>query len=313
MSDNKNASAASLKVEPGLESAKKPYSLFLGCTIPVRAQNYEISTRAIAKMLGIEFAHVENFTCCGYPAAAVDFETSQIMAARNIALAEKLGYNICTICTACTGVLTEMAKELEHDSALREKMNKHLEKFDLKVDKSVKVKHFARVLLEEVGEEKISASIKIPLSNLSLAAHYGCHYLKPNSIYDNFDSDENPKSLDRLIELTGAKSVDYLEKMNCCGGALLAVDENLALKITKKKLDNLKNKADALILVCPFCSVMYDSSQKKIETTFSEKYEIPVLYYPQLLGLAMGIDQKDLGIQMNRVRPKVLLDKIAAK
>ncbi len=301
----------SQKAENYNAAENKTYSLFLGCTIPVRAQNYELSTRLIAKNFGIKLNHIENFTCCGYPSAAVDFELSQIMAARNLALAESANSDICTICTACTGVLTETAKEISHNSALRDKINKELEPTGLKITGNVKVKHFARVLLEEIGEEKIKSLIKKPLNGIKVAAHYGCHYVKPTSIYDTCEGAEHPSSLDKLIELTGAESIEYIEKMSCCGGALLAVDEGLALQLTKKKLDILKDKADAIILVCPFCSVMYDSSQKKIETTYQTQYDIPVLYYPQLLGLAMGIDQKELGIQINRVKPKKLLDKIA--
>lgn len=311
MSENKTSSSACIDKQNNHESCSKPYALFLGCTIPVRAQNYEISTRLIAKYLGIEFGHIDNFTCCGYPSAAIDFEASQLMAARNLALAENNGFEICTICTACTGVLTETAKEISHNNILKEQINQKLSPIGLTIKGNIKVKHFARILLEEVGEDKIKSLIKKPLKGIKIAAHYGCHYVKPSSIYDNFDSAEHPTSLDTLINLTGAESIDYIDKMNCCGGALLAVNEELALKITKKKLDIIKEKADAIVLVCPFCSVMYDSSQKKIESTYSAQYDIPVLYYPQLLGLAMGIDPKELGIQMNRVKPKKILDKIA--
>jgi len=311
MSDVKINSLESIKITTEDKEVKRAYALFLGCTIPVRAQNYEISTRKVAEKLGIELRHIDNFTCCGYPAGSVDFEGSQLMSARNLALAEKEGFDICTICTACTGVLTETALELAHNERFRENINQKLASIGLHLEGKVRVKHFARILIEEVGEEKIKSLIKKPLSDIRIAAHYGCHYLKPTSIYENFDSAENPTSLDHLIKITGAESVDYLDKMHCCGGALLAVNETLALKISRKKLDALKEHIDAIVLICPFCSVMYESNQKKIETTFNTQYNIPVLFYPQLLGLAMGMNPQELGFQMNRVKPKKILEKIS--
>jgi len=289
------------------------YALFLGCTIPVRGQNYELSTRKVAEALGMELLHIPNFSCCGYPMSSLDQETAELLAARNLALAEKEGADICTICTACTGVLTETAKELEHNEEKRGKINVHLKDIGLEYKGGVKVKHFARILYEDVGLEKISSKITRRLDGLRIAPHYGCHFLKPSEIYEGFDSPENPHTLDDLIAVTGATSVNYMNKMRCCGGAVLAVDENLALKITREKLDQIKGlSVDAICLICPFCSVMYESNQKKIETTFETKYEIPVLYLPQILGLAMGMDPKDLGFNMNRVRPKTVLEKLGA-
>ena len=287
----------------------KPYALFLGCTIPVRGQNYEASARKIADVLGIELKHLPDFSCCGYPMASLEQQTAEVMAARNLALAEREGADLCVLCTACTGVLTEAAHKLR-DPERRKEMNRHLEKIGLSYNGGVKVRHFARILYEEVGVEAIREKVTHPLTGLRIAPHYGCHYLKPHEIYDGFDSPENPRSLDEMIAATGAESVDYMNKMRCCGGAVLAVDEELALKITKEKLDQLNElNVDAIGLICPFCSVMYESNQRKIEQTFEEDYKIPVLYLTQILGMAMGFGARELGLNMNRVRPKDLLEK----
>lgn len=289
----------------------KPYSLFLGCTIPVRGQNYEASTRKVARALGMELKHIPDFSCCGYPMSSLDQQTAELMAARNLALAEKEGSDMCTICTACTGVLTETAMELNEDENKRKEINALLAEIGLEYNGTVKVKHFARILYEEVGIEKIAEKIVKKLEGLRIAPHYGCHYLKPHEIYEGFDSPENPHTLDELIEVTGAESVDYVNKMRCCGGAVLAVDENVALNMSQEKLEQLKNlEVDAIGLICPFCSVMYESNQRKIESKFETKYNIPVLYLPQILGLAMGMGKRELGLQMNRVRPKELLEKL---
>ena len=287
-------------------------AFFLGCTIPVRAQNFEASTRRVAEEFGIELVDLPAAGCCGYPVRSVDQGEARVAAAAVLAEAESVAPDLVTICTACTGVLTETAHALNRDVALRGALNAELSKTGKEYSGTVRVRHFARLLIEEVGEAAIRERIRVDLSELRFASHYGCHYLKPSAAFEEFDSVENPQSLDHLIELTGAASVPYRGRKDCCGGACLAVDEALALSITKDKLDSVKGQgADGIVLVCAFCSIMYDSSQKKIETEHEVSYDLPVLYYPQLLGLAMGMDpKKELGFQINRVKAKELLSRI---
>lgn len=287
-------------------------AFYLGCTIPVRAQNFELSTRKVAEAFGIELVDLPAAGCCGYPARSVNMSEARAAAAAVLADAAKVAGELITICTACTGVLAETAIELEHDDALRDTVNQYLAKAGKRYEGNVRVRHFARVLLEEAGEAAIRAKVAMRLDGFRFAPHYGCHYLKPHEAHGDFDSVENPTTLDTLISLTGATSVAYRGKKDCCGGACLAVDEGLALSISKHKLDSIKEqKADGIILVCPFCSIMYDSSQKKIEAENQVEYGLPVLYYPQLLGLAMGMDpKKDLGFQMNRVKANDLVDRM---
>jgi len=122
---------------------------------------------------------------------------------------------------------------------------------------------------------------------------------------------EDPKSLDRLIELSGAKSIPYENKLQCCGGGVLAFDEEVALAMAQGKLEHIRaNQADAMVLLCPFCNIMYESNQRKIEKVYGKEYKLPILFYPQVLGLAMGIEPDELGIKMNRVRATELLKKI---
>lgn len=286
-------------------------AFFLGCTIPVRAQNYEMATREVAKALDIELVDLPGAGCCGYPVKSIDARESMLVSAAVLANAEEVSRNLITICTACTGVLTETAHELNHDENLRKEINEQLAKIGKSYNGTVKVTHFARYLYESVDPEVIKSKRTVDLSEFKFAPHYGCHYLKPREAYDEFDSIENPKSLDELIELAGAHSVEYRGKKRCCGGACLAVDENLALSITKEKLDQIKaQNADGIVLICPFCSIMYDSSQKKIEKENEVEYSLPVLFYPQLLGMAFGIDPKALGMKMNRVKTKDFLSRI---
>jgi len=290
------------------------YALFLGCTIPIRGQNYELSAREVAKKIGIDFVDVEDFSCCGFPMKSSNAETSLLIAARNIAIASKKGENICTLCNACTSVLTEANKELSENKELREKVNKELKKIDLEFKPGVKIKHFSRILYEDIGIEKIQKKIEKNLNKLSMSIHYGCHYLRPRELYDDFDNAENPSTVENLVAVTGVAVIDYENKLACCGGAILGVEEDIALKMAKNKLDIVtKNKVDALVTICPFCSIMYEDNQKKIESKFNVEYNLPVLYYPQVLGLALGIDPKQLGFRLNKIKPTDLLEKIGVK
>ncbi|MBW2064619.1 MAG: CoB--CoM heterodisulfide reductase iron-sulfur subunit B family protein [Deltaproteobacteria bacterium] len=292
-------------------SEKSKYLLFLGCTIPARARNYELSARKVAKKLGVDLVDIADFMCCGFPLKTGDMESSHILGAYNLAIAEREGLAICTLCSSCTSALTEVAFELSEDEGRKDEINEVLGKVNLRYNGDVKVRHFARILFEEVGLENIKKNLTTDLGRLRVAIHYGCHYLKPSEIYEGFDDPEDPQTLDALVSITGAKVVDYKGKKSCCGGPILPVDERTALSVARGKLDQLiEAKVDALCLVCPFCSVMYDSNQKSIEAEFGAEYGLPVLYLPQLLGLAMGLDRKELGLNMNVVKTKDLLQSL---
>ena len=289
------------------------YALFLGCTAPTKARNYELSSRRVAKAIGIELIDLTGFECCGFPVKSVHYESFLLMAARNLMAAEDAGLNICVLCSACAGTLTEVNRKLASDDKLRERVLSELGKRNGKYGfaKDIKVKHLIRILHEDLGLQKISSKIKSKLSNLILAAHYGCHYLRPSDIYDNYEDPENPHSLDELIEVTGARSINYEERERCCGAGVLAIDEDIALSMAQQKLERVKaSGAEAIVLMCPFCGAMYDENQKRIEAKFQTSYNLPVMYYPQLLGLALGIDQKQLGFNLNKVKATALLEKI---
>ena len=281
------------------------YAFFLGCTVPVRAQNYELSARKVAEVLGIELVNVSEFSCCGFPVKSTNVATTELIAARNLAIASSLGLDVCTLCSSCSSTLTEVNRRLVEDAELRGELESIGRDYRNRID----VRHFVRVLWEDVGPERIRSSIRKKLTSLNLAAHYGCHYLKPREIF-GFDEPEDPASLDELIKITDANVTDYENKKVCCGGAILGIDEDDALQIAKKKLDSVKEvDADALISICPFCSIMYEDNQRKAGEKFGTEFELPVLYYPQVLGLALGLEPKALGFRMNRIKP----DKIFAK
>jgi heterodisulfide reductase subunit B len=275
------------------------------------ARQFELSARKVAKKLGVELVDAADFACCGFPIKSVDQETTLLLAARNLSVAEGLGLDICTICTGCASTLAEANKELTHNLELRNGVNEKMQKIGRTYKGNVKIKHFSRILYEDVGPEKIKSQVKKRLEGLKLASHYGCHYLKPSEVFDKFEDPEFPKTLDELVSVLGAETVAYEDKTECCGGVILDVDDKIALQLAQKKLDNVSAKgADAIVLMCPLCGSMYDRNQKVIERRGNVAYNLPVLFYPQVLGLALGMDPKGLGLNLNRVNTSDLLKKL---
>ncbi len=286
------------------------YALFLGCTAPVRAQNYELSSRKVAERLGIQLVDLD-FTCCGFPVENIKHETALAMAARNLALAEKNGLDVVAICSACATTLTRLNMLLKESEELLRTVNEHLKALGYEYKGSVKAKHFARLLYEDIGLDRIRAAVKKPLKGVKIAVHYGCHYTRPSEVQGRFEDYEAPHSLQDLVEVTGAETVPH-ESEKCCGGALLGIDQEVAFIMSKEKLDYAKSAgADALVIICPFCGLMYDVFQENIGEMFNKEYRLPVLYYPQLLGLAMGFSADELGFRLNRVEATSLIEKIA--
>jgi heterodisulfide reductase subunit B len=287
------------------------YSIFLGCTIPTRQMNYEQSARAVAKELGIDVVDAA-FGCCGFPVEPVDEVKALGMAATNLKRASEVGNDVVALCSACGEMLCKAEDRLEKDDSALKAVNKLLSTstgVEYKMEKP-RVIHFARMLHDDYGLDKIRAMLKHPLTGLKFASHPGCHYVRPSTLYPGFDDPEFPGTLDRLIESTGAEAFAYEGKTDCCGGSILAVREDIAKAMTRKKLESLAGKIDALVLICPFCGIMYDKYQKTLEDELQKKYEIPILYYPQLLGLALGIEPSKLGFDVNSVSVQKLLEKV---
>jgi heterodisulfide reductase subunit B len=281
--------------------AKLKYLMFLGCAIPYRVAAFEISARKVLGKLGVELVEMPEFNCCGLPLDPVSHETMLILAARNLALAEQKGLDIITLCPGCAGTLKKVNKMLNEDKALRDEINCHLKEAGLEFKGSVNAKHFMQVMIEDVGLEKIKNSVIKPLTLLKVAEHNGCHILRPKK-FIGFDDPEDPKSLKTLIEMTGATCLDYMDETECCGAPSVGVNDKIALQLAREKLNHIKDvNAQAMITICPFCHIMYDTNELRIEKMFNEKYGIPVLHYPQLLGLAMGMKPEELGFSELRV------------
>jgi len=287
------------------------YALFLGCTTPVKVPQYELASRWVCKYFGIELIDVEEFTCCGINQVNLSIEAGLLMAAMNLALAEAKGLDILTLCAACTGALAEAIEKLK-DETTRNSVNEKLREVDLEYKGKIKVRHISRVLYEDVGIEKIKREIKKDLSSLRVAPHYGCHYLRPKSAFGGFEEPDNPRTLHELILATGARPVEYETLNLCCGGKVFPVSGDLSRALVQKKLDNLADKEiDAMALQCQTCYLMYSDQQKEVNQKYDKKYNLPVILYPQLLGLALGADPvKNLGLNLHSISPEKIISKV---
>jgi heterodisulfide reductase subunit B len=279
------------------------YILFLGCTIPYRVSSYEISARKVLQKLSVELVEMPEFNCCGLPLEPLSHELTLTLSARNLAIAEREGLNILTLCPGCAGTLKKTSKTLREDKSLREDVNKRLRESGLEFKGSMSVKHISQLLVEDVGLDRLKKSIIKPLRGLRVAEHSGCHISRPKK-YSEFDDPENPRVLKMLIEATGAKCVDYMDETECCGATVAGIDDKISLSLVREKLSHVKSaNAAALITMCPSCHLMYDANQIRVERMFKETYNIPVLHYTQLLGLAIGIPPEELGFDDLRVNP----------
>lgn len=287
------------------------YALFLGCVIPTREPSYEFSVRSVMKGLGVGLIDLKGATCCApIPIESLDHTTSSAVAAYNLCLAEEADLDVMPLCNGCYQALSKANKKLKTDEKLRRRTNEILSNIGKKYAGTIEVKDYLQVLYNDIGVEHIKSKIIRPLKDLRAAVFYGCHLLKPSSILD-FDDPERPHYLDELVELTGATSVPYMYKTRCCGGLLRGVSEDLADQLARDKLFNINGvHADCIVTVCPFCFLQLDTGQLVIKRKFNEPYDLPVLHYPELLNLAMGMDPKEIGLQTHRIRTDSLMNKI---
>jgi heterodisulfide reductase subunit B len=276
------------------------FAFYPGCTVQSEQYAYEISARRIFPRLGIQLIDVEGFSCCGYPLKNVSVSAWFYLAARNLALAEKLGLDIFPLCNGCNLSFCEVRHYLERDPTLKERVNSLLSIEGLTYTGNAKSLHILQILREIIGIEKIQAAVKTPLAGLKLAAHYGCHALRPSKL-EMPDDPEDPQSLEELIEALGAVTEDYPERLDCCGQGLAMTTGKTALAISGLKLRAVQDhKFDGLITVCPFCTKMLDAKQNAIKASTGQKdLSMPVMYITQVLGLAMGMKVEELGLNLN--------------
>lgn len=279
----------------------KFFALFPCCSPPVLLVQYESSTRAVLKKLGVGFIEIRDFNCCGYPFRNFNFKAFVLSSARNLALAEKNNANIVTVCNCCFGNLKYVDHLMKEDPSLAKEINTTLEKEGLRYDGGIQAIHLLDILYRHVGIEHVKSRIERKFEGLKIATHYGCHILRPSKIV-KFDNPLAPSIFDRLVEITGAESVPWQTQLECCGAPVFGVEDDLSMDLAERKIKDAKQAgADYVCVACPFCHIQFDRVQLSRPRRLGTRYYLPSVLYPQLLGLCMGVDDKTLGLDMNEL------------
>ncbi|MGY5876359.1 MAG: CoB--CoM heterodisulfide reductase iron-sulfur subunit B family protein [Candidatus Thorarchaeota archaeon] len=281
------------------------YNLYMGCSVPANYPNYEAAMLKVAEAFDMALEYMEGVACCGSPnLRAIDYFGWQVVNARTLAIAEKNGHDIVTPCNGCFGSLKDVYHFLKHDEEYKKKVNAELKKEGLEFKGTVKPRHFAEALYTDIGIERIKEKITKPLDGVGIAIHYGCHYLRPADV-----TETTPEMLDELVRVTGATVIEYPLWKQCCGATVLPVNEPLAIRLARDKLKSMKDSGAAFVtVVCPACGNQLDLQQLGLKDSYGEVYDLPVLHYPQILGLAIGMSEDEIGLEMNRVPAEPILD-----
>ncbi|MDM8538166.1 CoB--CoM heterodisulfide reductase iron-sulfur subunit B family protein [Desulfobacterales bacterium HSG17] len=275
------------------------YAYFPGCKIPDHLPEYDIATRAVLDRLGVRLVDLE-FNCCGYPVRHQSFEASVLSGARNLAIARKEHLTIVTPCKCCFGNLKHVEYWMKQRPVLREKINKMLAKEGLKWDNDIRVIHLLTLLAEDVGEDEIKPKIVNPLKKLKVAPHYGCHALRPGEVVQ-FDNPLTPTIFEKLIQLTGAKSVDWPLRLECCGNPLWEKNNRLSIKLMNKKLrDASESGADIMATACTYCQIQFEQVRRNLPEDKQKNPELEAVLYVQILGSALGLGGFDLDFKKSK-------------
>jgi heterodisulfide reductase subunit B2 len=280
--------------------------LFPGCKVPYYVPSYAISSRMVLEKFGIELEEAE-LTCCGYPIRFLDFKGFIFASARNIALVGERGLPLLCLCKCCYGTLRYADFLLRKNDALLKEVNEGLKEEGLRYPPGIEIKHLLNVFFEDIDPTNIWKKNTRPFKKLKVAAHYGCHILRPRDVVQ-FDHPVNPNRFETLIEVTGAISVDWQLRTQCCGEPLWGKNNELALQLTRKKIASArKAEADVLCVGCTHCQMQFERVREMTGNKDGENPGLPSILYPQLLGLSLGLDGRTLGID------KRVLDRIESR
>lgn len=284
------------------------YAYYPGCSLESTAKDYDISTRAICSALGIELEELPGWICCGASSAHMTSELLSVaLPVKNLVLAHEQGLDMAVCCAACYSRL----KVADH--AMTSGQGCRAEDVDRLVGSAyrggVEVRHLVEILAEDLGYDALQAQVgsPSPLSQLRVAAYYGCLLVRPAEILQ-FDNPEAPTLLDRLITALGAEAVDWSHKTECCGASLALARTDIVLKLVRDILQAAVDAgAECIMVGCPLCHANLDMRQRQINKRYGTHFELPILYFTQLVGLALGMTPKELGVNMLMTSPKKLL------
>jgi heterodisulfide reductase subunit B len=274
------------------------YHYYPGCSLEGAAREYDLSTRAVMASVGAQLIEIEDWSCCGAVAAAsLSYLLSLALPARNLAIAEKQPEvtDILVPCSACYLNLKKVAEKTRREPGLLGRLNRILMDDQLQINGRVHVRHLLDILANDLGADTFRPLVKNGFQGFRIAPYYGCQCLRPFAV---FDDPESPRAMEPLIEATGAQVHPWNLGGKCCGASHMNTDMDVSLELVTAILRGAKG-ADAIVTVCPMCQMNLEAYQQKISRKCNEDLHITVLYLPQLIGLALGLSEQDLGLDLN--------------
>jgi heterodisulfide reductase subunit B len=290
------------------------YTYYPGCSIQATAKPYGASIAATAPALGIELREITDWNCCGATAyMSYDHLEAFSIASRNLALAERMSENgsvqVAAPCSACFAVLNNTVHYAAEDPKLFDAVNDALSAADLHYEGKARVRHLLDIYIDDVPEETLQNKITQNLEMVRLAPYYGCQIVRPKNEFDHYDM---PTKFDDYLKLLGAQVAYYPVKTKCCAGTFITTQPEIAARMIGLLLKAAKDAgADGIVTCCPLCQFNLDNFQKEAGEYWNEEFNIPILYFTQVVGLAMGIPPRDLELDKHRVSADALLAKIA--
>jgi heterodisulfide reductase subunit B len=287
------------------------YLYYPGCSLKSTGKPYDESIRAVFEALGVELVELDDWNCCGATAyASIDENQAFGLAARNLALAEAESTNgmttIVAPCSACFLVLTKTQHYFEAYDHVRDGVTRELAAAGLTYKGHVKVRHPLDILVHEIGLPAISKLVKRPFKGLKVASYYGCQVVRP---FATFDDPLYPTSMDSIMRALGAEPVEWPLKTRCCGGSLTGTIKEAGLRLNQHLLvEALRKGSELVVTCCPLCQFNLECFQDQINRNYDERIALPIMYFTQLMGLAFGIPEKELGIQRLFIDPLPVID-----
>jgi len=271
------------------------YAYYPGCSLEATGRPYEESVAAVAKALGIELVELEDWNCCGATAyMSINEVLSFSLSARNLCQAKKIGDTLVTACSACYTNLRKTEAYLADFPEIKGKVDTALAEAGLRYDGGVTTKHFLQTVVQDVGLDRIKSLVKHPLTGLRVAPYYGCQIARPYGIEDDAD---NPTMMDKLLTAIGATPTYYPLKTMCCGGSLMGIRKEVALRLCRNLLLCAQQyDAQCIVVTCPLCQMNLDAFQSSVNKTYGTNFNLPILYFTQLMGVSFGLDSKGLGL-----------------
>jgi heterodisulfide reductase subunit B2 len=277
------------------------YAYFPGCSLRGLGRAYEESLLPVMRHLGVELKELDDWNCCGATAyMAVDEAKACVLAARNLAIAERDGgLPLLAPCAACYLVLNKTKHYFNDYPAMKGTIDRALGAVGLRYGGDTPVRHPLDVLLNDVGIDAIKGKVVRPLKGLKVAPYYGCQIVRP---YATFDNQYNPTAMDRLLEALGATIVRFPLKTKCCGGSLTGTLPKAGIRLVYILLNEARKRgADCIATVCPLCQFNLDGYHPQVAAAYGP-VSVPTVYFSQLMGLAFGLPENELGLQRANLR-----------